>query len=369
MLIELHMLKSFPPTNLNRDESGSPKSCFFGGCQRGRISSQSLKHSWRKDSELQKLPMGVRTRRLPDIIAGRLAAEGIPAEVIEAVKPMLTSFGNKDAKEVVEGITAQVMFFSPQDLDAITRELLSLVKDITGVKEAKSIKVSQLQDALKGEARKISADMALFGRMITDVAFKNVEASLQVAHAISTHVVNMESDFFTAVDDLQKTYGDDAGSAMMGDVDYNSCCYYFYASLDTDQLKTNLNGIDNEAEILRVLLPRLVSAFVFTNPSGKQNSFAGHALPGVVCVQLKDRKIPISHANAFEKPVRSRDGYMKPSAEALAIQMDLFDKCYGIPVLQRMWFAPEIDCAPQNCVKAETLPQLLEEVGSWLKEG
>lgn len=369
MLVELHMLKSFPPTNLNRDESGSPKSCFFGGCQRGRISSQSLKHSWRNDSELQKLPLGVRTRRLPDIIADRLADKGITRELIETVKPMLTSFGNKDAKEVEEGTTAQIMFFSSEDLDAITREVSALLKAVAGVNEAKKISVKQLQDVLKGEVRQCSVDMALFGRMITDVAFKNIEASMQVAHAISTHVVNMESDFYTAVDDLQRTYGEDAGSAMMGDTDYNSSCYYFYASLDTDQLKANLSGIDNEEEILRVLLPRLVSAIVLSNPSGKQNTFAGHALPGVVCVQLKERKVPVSHANAFEKPVRSREGYVKPSAEALAKHIDLYDKCFDIPVVERLWFAPEADCAPHNCTKIETLPQLLDGVGAWLKEG
>lgn len=368
MLIELHMLKSFPPTNLNRDESGSPKSCFFGGCQRGRISSQSLKHSWRNDSELQKLPLGVRTRRLPEIIADRLIQAGIQQKIVNAVKPMLTSFGNKDAKEVEDGVTAQIMFFSQQDLDAITNELLHLLKDVDSEKEAKAIKVSQLQEALKGVTRKASVDMALFGRMITDVAFKNVEASLQVAHAISTHSVNMESDFFTAVDDLQRKYGDDSGSAMMGDVDYNSCCYYFYASLDTDQLLTNLNGIDNEDEVIKTLLPRLLSAMILTNPSGKQNTFAGHALPGVVCVELKDRKVPISHANAFEKPIRSRDGYMKPSAEALVSHMDLCDKSFGIPLRKRLWFAPEADCAPVNCSKAETLDQLVNELGTWLGE-
>ena len=383
MLIELHMLKSFPPTNLNRDESGSPKSCFFGGCQRGRISSQSLKHSWRNDSELQKLPMGIRTRRLADYISEKLIDKGLSKEYVDAVKPILADFGKKEVKEKDvpeknqekkkkdengDALTAQIMFFSQQDIDSIAKELQKLLSNCSSIKQVKGITVKQLQEALKGMVRKSTVDMALFGRMITDVAFKNIEASLQVAHAISTHSVNMESDFFTAVDDLQRKYGDDSGSAMMGDVDYNSCCYYFYASLDTDQLLANLNGIDNEDEVIKTLLPRLVSAMVFTNPSGKQNSFAGHALPGVVCVELKDRKVPISHANAFEKPIRSRDGYMRPSAEALVSHMDLCDRSYGIPLRKRLWFAPEADCAPMDCIKAETLGQLVNELETWLGE-
>ncbi|MDD4079928.1 MAG: type I-E CRISPR-associated protein Cas7/Cse4/CasC [Eubacteriales bacterium] len=368
MMIELHMLKSFPPVNLNRDESGSPKSCFFGGSQRGRISSQSLKHSWRSDSEIQKLPLGVRTRRLADLISDRLAKDGISKEAIAAIAPRLSGFGNKDAKESEDGLTSQIMFFSQADLDAITDILKNLVSG-KEIAEIKKIKVGDLKDALSSFTRPITADMALFGRMITDAAFKDVEASLQVAHAISTHVVNMESDFFTAVDDLQKLYGADGGSAMMGDTDFNSCTYYFYASLDVDQLLLNLDGMENREEVVLKLLPGLISAMVFSNPSGKQNTFAGHSLPGLVCAQLKERKVPVSHANAFEKPVRGREGFMAPSIRALKEHMDVTDKSFGLPVVSRLWFAPGCEAAPQHSKVMDTLPQLMDEVKTWLKEG
>lgn len=366
MLIEVHMLKSFPPTNLNRDESGSPKSCFFGGSQRGRISSQSLKHSWRNDSEMQKLPLGVRTRYLADLIVDELSQDGVDKEILALIKPKLSGFGNKDAVESKDGLTSQIMFFSMEDLKAISEALRELIQT-TDPSEIKNISVRSLQAPLQAHARPITVDMALFGRMITDVAFNDVEASLQVAHAISTHVVNMESDFFTAVDDMQRKYSSDAGSAMMGDTDYNSCCYYFYASLDLDQLLMNLEGLPDRDEVVLKLLPGLISAMAFSNPSGKQNTFAGHSLPGLVCAQLKERKVPVSLANAFEKPIRSREGYMAPSIAALAEQMDVVDSAFGIPVNSRLWFAPGSDSAPKNCQTMDTLPRLLDEVKNWLK--
>lgn len=367
MLIEMHMLKSFPPTNLNRDEGGSPKTCSYGGAQRGRISSQCLKRAWRRDSEFQKLPVGVRTRYLPDEVAKRLREMGVPEAYIAAVKPKLTAFGNRDAKENDEMNTAQVMFFAPEDIDAVAEEVRRTLEGCETVAAVKEIKVKDWQERLKRLARPITMDMALFGRMITDDSFKNVEAAMQVAHAISTHAVNMESDFFTAVDDLQNTYGEDAGSAMMGDVDFNACCYYLYASLDTDQLYKNLEGSPEVLNALPELLPALLSSMALTNPSGKQNSFAGHVLPSLICVERKERKVPISYVGAFETPVVGHQGYAKRSAEALVQHIDTVDRAYGIAVEPRLWFCPGLDVTPPgNAQVVETLPELCRLAGQWL---
>lgn len=367
MLIEMHMLKSFPPTNLNRDEGGSPKTCSYGGAQRGRISSQCLKRSWRRDSEFQKLPIGVRTRYLPDEVAKRLRAAGVSEAYIAAVKPKLTAFGNKDAKENDEMNTAQVMFFAPEDIDAVAEEVRQTLSGCETVAAIKEIKVKDWQERLKKFARPITLDMALFGRMITDDSFKDVEAAMQVAHAISTHAVNMESDFFTAVDDLQKTYGEDAGSAMMGDVDFNACCYYMYASLDIDQLRKNLEGSPEALRALPELLPALITSMALTNPSGKQNSFAGHVLPSLIAVERKARKVPISYVGAFETPVYGHQGYAKRSAEALVQHINMVDECYGIAVEPRLWFCPGLGVeTPGNAQVMRTLPELCRLAGQWL---
>ena len=367
MLIEIHMLKSFPPTNLNRDETGSPKTCAYGGAQRGRISSQCLKHAWRRDGEFQKLPVGVRTRYLPDEVEKRLRAMGVSDAYLAAVKPRLTAFGNKEAKENDEMNTAQVMFFAPEDIEAVAQEVARTLEGCESVAKVKEIKVKDWQERLKKLARPITLDMALFGRMITDDSFKNVEAAMQVAHAISTHAVNMETDFFTAVDDLRTTYAEDAGSAMMGDIDFNSCCYYLYASLDTDQLLKNLEGSPEAVKSLPDLLPALITSMALTNPSGKQNSFAGHVLPSVISVERKARKVPISYAGAFEKPIWSHRGYAQPSAEALVRHIDMVDRCYGVEVEPRLWFCPGLSVpAPGRSQGVETLPELCHLAGQWL---
>lgn len=339
MLIEIHMLKNFPATNLNRDDTGAPKNCIFGGIQRGRISSQCLKRSWRTSPIFQKdmagllgmRTVGMRTRKMPDYVVERLKEHGMAGEYIEAVKKVLTDFakgdekggeGKEDTKQDSDSITRQVVFYSPDDIQAIVEtvraevERCGSVKDFIANEKAENTKkkknesqkrIKVIENALNKTAanRGITLDMALFGRMVTSKALANVEASMQVAHAFSTNKVIMESDFFTAMDDMIDG-SDEIGSAMMGDVDYNSSCYYIYASLDTDKLKENLRHSDNPEAIAKAAVPSLLRTMAFTNPSGKQNTFAGHALPSAVLVECKEEPIPVSYANAFVAPATAK---------------------------------------------------------------
>lgn len=148
----------------------------------------------------------------------------------------------------------------------------------------------------------ITADIAPFGRMVTSNCFADVDASMQVAHAISTHAVNCKSDYFTAMDDLLDGR-DENGAAMIGNVDYNSCCYYECASVDTNALCENLKNVENREELMHSILPALLKAMAYTNPSGNQNTFAGQILLDMVMIECKADKIPLSYANAFEVPV------------------------------------------------------------------
>ena len=81
-------------------------------------------------------------------------------------------------------------------------------------------------------------DLALFGRMLADLPEKNTDAACQVAHAISTHAVEREFDFYTAIDDLKPD--DTSGADMMGTVEFNSACLYRYAVINWDKLVENL---------------------------------------------------------------------------------------------------------------------------------
>ena len=372
MLIEIHMLKNYPPTNLNRDDTGAPKTCVFGGVSRGRISSQCLKRSWRTATLFQEAVgtenLGVRTRKLPDLVTKKLLAMDVDPDCVAVIAPKITGFGNKDGKETKDGKTAQVVFYADADVDAIAQIVKEKMDACSSIKEIKALKAKDLQAAVKSaEVRPITLDIALFGRMVTSNAFRDVEASMQVAHAISTNKMAMESDYFTAMDDLLSGENlDELGAAMIGDTDFNSACYYVYASLDTDALLKNLEFTDHAEELVQNAVPALIRTMALTNPSGKQNSFAGNVLPSAMLVECKEQKIPTSMVNAFVEPVRpNQDGdLVYNSIVRLAEEADSLARNYGLEVSRRFWFCVdkyqvELECQAEKC---ESLPSLIQAV-------
>lgn len=378
MLIEVHMLKNYPATNLNRDETGSPKTCLFGGYTRGRISSQCLKRSWRKSEilsgEIGEENLGIRTRKFPQLVCEALAEMGVSEDVLKEIQPKISGFGNKEGKENKDGsMTAQVMFFAPQDIRAVAETIKEILDNCEDSKAVKKLKAKELQTAVKDTAvRPVTLDIALFGRMVTSNAFRDVEASMQVAHAISTNKVALESDYFTAMDDLLS--GDtmeESGSAMIGDTDYNSSCYYIYASIDTDALKDNLKYAENAPELIQKAIPALLRAMAMTNPSGKQNSFAGHTLPSAMMVEVKQDKIPVNLVNAFAEPVRPtmKADLVQNSIQRLADETDTIVNDFGLHVDQRLWFCSSKYSVKPNCeaVLCKNFNELLEQVTDLLK--
>lgn len=372
MLIEIHMLKNYPPTNLNRDDTGAPKTSVFGGVSRGRISSQCLKRSWRTAPLFQEAVgtenLGVRTRKLPDLVTKKLLAMDVDPDYVAVIAPKITGFGNKDGKETKDGKTAQVVFYADADVDAIAQIVKEKMDACSSIKEIKALKAKDLQAAVKSaEVRPITLDIALFGRMVTSNAFRDVEASMQVAHAISTNKMTKESDYFTAMDDLLSGESpDEMGAGMIQETDYNSACYYVYASLDTDALLENLKFTDHAEELVQKAVPALIRTMALTNPSGKQNSFAGNVLPSAMLVECKEQKIPTSMVNAFVEPVRpNQDGdLVYNSIVRLAEEADSLARNYGLEVSRRFWFCVdkyqvELECQAEKC---ESLPSLIQAV-------
>ena len=375
MLYEIHMLKNYPPTNLNRDDTGAPKTCLFGGAMRGRISSQCLKRSWRTSpsfrAEIGDDNLGIRTRKLPVLVAEKLVEMGVSQEFADAVQPRLTGIGNKEGKETKDGnATAQVIFYANEDIEAVAKTVKAMLENCKTVKDVQKLKGKDIQAAITGaDVRPVTLDIALFGRMVTSDAFRDVEASMQVAHAISTNKVSVESDFFTAMDDvLSSSTLEDIGAGMLGDVDFNSSCYYVYVSLDTDALAENLKYAENAEEIVRQAIPALLRAMAFTDPSGKQNSFAGHVLPSVVMVECKEKKIPTSMVNAFVEPVGKSGDMVALSARKLADEVDMTARNFGLEVKQRLWFCVDkYDIKPETATKiCATFPELVESVSASL---
>lgn len=375
MLIEIHMLKNYPPVNLNRDDSGAPKTCFFGGIQRGRISSQCLKRSWRTSSIFRNLgSYGIRTRSMPIMVGERLGELGIGQEYIDVAVKKLTGIANKDGKENSKGnITTQIVIYSKEEIERIAQAVKTAIEEDGSVKTFTKRSPKEF-DKLKNCAKEqpITADIALFGRMVTSDYFADVDAAMQVAHALSTHAVNRESDYFTAVDDLLGQTDESSGAGMIGDVDYNSCCYYEYAALDTDILKDNLKNCPERDDLIKKLLPVLLQVMAYTNPSGKQNTFAGQVLPEMIMVECKRDKIPLSYVNAFEVPVATWSNHpeiVKNSIDKLVEHVNCMDFAYQLPVLHRAFFAPRFkEQHPNTCEVYEQFSSIMKECVNWLQE-
>lgn len=324
--LELHILQNFPPSNLNRDDTGSPKDCDFGGYRRQRISSQCLKRSVRTSDVFRDLMadrLGVRTKRAPEQVAARLTALGFPEDrALAAARAFFDAlYGVNEKEQTVyllyvgeEELTraAEMLHGAGTELAEAAGRVATLQAELgTLPKKEREAKQKELEVAAKPFAalaeqytktypRHVRAvDVALFGRMLADNPAENIDAACQVSHAISVNRLNLEFDYFTAVDDLQP---DDAtGAGMIGTVGFASSCFYRFACVDMDKLARNLGG---DAAAAREGALAFAEAFVQARPSGKQNTFAAHSLPALVLAVVRQSGQPVSLVNAFEVPVR-----------------------------------------------------------------
>lgn len=337
MLVELHSLTSHAPANLNRDDLGRPKSAHFGSVPRARISSQALKRSIRTSNYLAEsmgANLSTRSRQIPKMIHDALAPEmGEDKKKLERLEKVcelfITTLGKPDKKHDLQ--TAQIVFLTPGEIDRATKYIRDAVEggdSLTDLK--KKFKDEAAAEIGLNRNPGDGVDLALFGRMTTDDdgAFAGVDASMQVAHAISTHRVAVETDWFTAVDDVTSGKEDDRGSAHMGEIDFNSAVYYKYASCNLPLLVRNLNGAQDQAVDA---LAMVFDAMCRVAPSGKQNTFASHALADTVLIVHRNERIPVSLANAFERPVEGNDGgYLAPSRTELLKHYGNLRRAYGL---------------------------------------
>ena len=303
MLIEIHLLQNFAPSNLNRDDTGSPKDCEFGGYRRARISSQSLKRAmravFRDRSLIPESQLATRTKRVLDEIAARLERRGKPREQANKVAMALVMSVGLNFKN---GLSEYLLFLSEAEIETIARVCQeywdALVQAASQDDPRKAVPADarkQIEAALYGRT---AADLALFGRMIANKPEFNVEAASQVAHALSTNRVSMEFDFYTAVDDLKPS--DTAGADMLGSVEFNSATFYRYANLDVTALTHNLG---DDASFAQRTAWAFLRASIDAIPTGKQNSMAAHNRPSLVLIIVR-KDAPCSLANAFLRPVQ-----------------------------------------------------------------
>ena len=300
LYVDFHILQTVPPSCINRDDTGSPKTAVYGGVTRARVSSQAWKHAMRAAfAENARLDVGKRTKKVADLVKEQILPLAPDADAAELAKKALENAGIKfDEKSKKDDTVTKALFFMST---AQAKALAELAVEGSADKK-------QYRDALKAAP---SMDMALFGRMVADDPSLNYDAAAQVAHSISTHAVQNEYDYFTAVDDCQAE--DNAGAGHLGTVEYNSSTLYRYATVNVMELAGQL-GAAQAAETVRAF----GEAFLFSMPTGKQNTFANRTLPDAVYVTLREDQ-PVNLCGAFERAVpRSAQGYAAPSKAALA---------------------------------------------------
>ncbi|GEA81731.1 type I-E CRISPR-associated protein Cas7/Cse4/CasC [Cellulomonas uda] len=304
-IVEVHALQTVPPSNVNRDDTGSPKTAVFGGKRRARVSSQAWKRATRLafDDLLDRSELGVRTKRVVELVAERITetapdlapqATDLAERVVKAAGLVLKAANKpKPGEEAPRQETTYLVFLSRHQIDRLAERAVDAGRSDDVDQAFKQIKGRGLLDVDH------SVDIALFGRMVADVTDFNVDAAAQVAHAISVHAVDNEFDYFTAVDDVKSLAADeDAGAGMIGTVEFNSSTLYRYATVDVDLLRTNLG--DDEAT--KRAVQAFVRAFVESMPTGKQNTFANRTLPDAVVVTIRDTQ-PVNLVGAFEDAV------------------------------------------------------------------
>ena len=328
--VDIHVIQSLPPSCVNRDDSGSPKSAVYGGVRRLRVSSQSWKRAARLyfNNLLDASDVGVRTKRVAELLAARITedapdlAESAPnlvGEVFKAAKIKLSAPRKKDGP--LE--SGYLLFLSTSQIARLAELAIAAARGGEAL-DAKAVK------KIFKEAHAV--DIALFGRMVADNTDLNIDAACQVAHAISTHAAENEYDFFTAVDDEKsRSEEEDAGAGMMGTVEFSSATMYRYATVNIDMLRHNLGDGQAALRALEVF----IRGFCLSMPTGKQNTFANRTVPEAVVVTVREDQ-PVSLVGAFEEavPADAARGYVARSVEALARHAATIEDNYGLEPLR-----------------------------------
>lgn len=369
LIVDIHGLQTIPPSLINRDDTGAPKSAVFGGTPRQRVSSQSWKRAIRKffEDNFDPEQIGDRSKRLPEKIARKLEDAGLEqAEAISRTEQLFkaakikTSVQKLSKKDIENGVeanpypeTGYLLFLSQHQIDRAVSELLE--------RDGENLKKNEAQEILDTGH---SVDMSMFGRMVADDAAYNVDASVQVAHALGIHASAPEFDFFTAVDDLAEE-GEETGAGMLGTVQMMSSTLYRYATVNVDSLTENLDSRENAVQATE----QFIDAFIKSMPTGKINTFANQTLPELVYITVRDSR-PISLVNAFESPVEATESASRREvgAQKLAEEAHNIETIYGFtPRAAFVLGIGELTKPFQNLAETITLPDLKNKISDELR--
>lgn len=352
--IQLHLLTSYPPSNLNRDDLGRPKTAMMGGKTRLRISSQSLKRAWRKsnfffDGGYLEKEMGERTKRFAlEWIFEKLQEKNIPEnDICTWTRDIQMVFGKPEKEGFINEQLAHISPIEKQGINKVVENIIEYylnrpkvesyideIKKLQNERNEKKKKEEQdkvtnkiikiLQNAVF-QSGKTAVDIAFFGRMLTSAPLQNKEAAIQVSHAITVHEVAVEDDFFTAIDDLNKGV-EDRGAAHMGETEFAAGVFYIYICINRELL-LDLDHLNGDIELANKSIAALLEAAAKISPTGKQNSFASRAYASYILAE-KGNQQPRSLSVAYLKSVWGEDILSKAISE-IENKRKIMEKVYG----------------------------------------
>jgi len=332
-LIELHILQSFPVSCLNRDDVGAPKTASFGGVNRARLSSQSLKRAIREYAQAN-LPAarfgGERTKLIIEPLTSALQKHGVAdaAVALEHAKNIADKLAKLEAKAAEDAPKVGTLtFLAPSEIDSIAAEVSALVATNPKSKDYDK----SLDKFCKKAGLLDGADIAIFGRMVASYPSLTLEAASMFSHALSTHRSDNDLDFFTAVDD-RKLDDEDAGAGMMGTLEFSSAVYYRYAALNLDLLADAAHLGKLTADERCAVVDAFIRSTLMAVPGARKNSMNANTLPGYVLGTYKAAGQPVQLINAFESPVQAKSGLLSASITALKAQNDLLKTTWDINV-------------------------------------
>ena len=303
LFVDVHVIETLPPSCVNRDDLGSPKTAVYGGVTRARVSSQAWKRAIRLEFANMQEEVGQRSKHISELLCAEILRIAPEQEDAQAMADAILN-EVKIKTEAKDHTNKALFFISPAQIHALA-EVAVAYKDVKkSDKKAYKEYEEKRNSAIKNNP---SLDVALFGRMLADDPDLNLDAACQVAHAISTHEVHNEFDYFTAVDDCSTA----PGAAHLDTMEFNSSTMYRYATVNAMELQRHMSG--ETAHVVRAF----VEAFVRSMPTGKQNSYANRVRPDAVYVTVRTDQ-PVNLAGAFEKPVfAGKNGFVEPTLKAL----------------------------------------------------
>ncbi len=386
MIIELHILQNFAPSNLNRDDTGAPKSCKFGGETRARVSSQAAKRAARtyveKHRLLEAATLGQRSLRFKSELVNRLVNEGkkdeasakyaadftfAEAGIIEkeaAESGYLVALGNAEMDALLKLCSDKWdAFQAPLSFQA---ERLAAKKKVDDAKK----EVSKIKKAMKKSGSTPEAEKNLAQAEATQKAaeeeLKQVEEKIAEAEKNLGEVKSKikeillkkrTADFamFGRMITSNPIFNIDAASQVAHAVSTHPVSESevdYFTAMDDVKMREKLSGAalisntdfnsacyyryanmdvkqlkenlkDGAVDLAERTAEGFIEAFVRAVPTGKQNSFSSPTMPSLVLVVVRRHGL-CSLANAFARPVRvtERDGDGTGLIEKSITQLD-----------------------------------------------